>query len=171
MKIERRTATVTLNFGNYKAELADLQERMLAEFRKEEAAGPRRAGSKSKAAEMAREYDAKLAEGEAAGTTVTLHEISNVEWQELTDAHPPRDGDDRDKRAGWNTKTLPLALLKASLGETDLDLDALSPAHMTKLKDAAWNLHNADDALPKESMVSLLKQYREAASKLERDSE
>lgn len=171
MKIERRTTTVKLYFGNYQAELTDLQERMLAEFRKEEAAGPRRSGTKSKAAELAREYDAKLAEGEASGVEVTLHEITNAEWQTLTDAHPPRDGDDRDKRTGWNVKTFPPALLRASLGETDLDLDALSPAHTLKLNDAAWNLHNADDALPKESMVSLLKQYREAASKPQPGSE
>lgn len=164
--------SVTLYPRNFHAELADLMERMLLEFRKEESGEtPRRAGTKSKANALAREYDAKLTEAEAAGVKVDLREISNMEWQELTDEHPPREGNKRDERVGFNLHTFPNALMRASVGETDVDLDNLSRVHGSKLEDAAWDLHNGDDALPKESMVSLLKQYRDNGSRRLPDSE
>jgi hypothetical protein len=171
-KIEAGHTTVTLYPRNFQSELADLMERMLTEFRKEESGEtPRRAGTKSKANALAREYDAKLSEGEAAAIKVDLREISNMEWQELTDDHPPREGNKRDERLGFNLKTFPNALMRASVVSTDLELETLGRVHGSKLEDAAWNLHNGDDALGKESMVSLLKQYREGGSKQQPDSE
>lgn len=169
--IERGHATVRLYSRTAQAELDAIQAEMMAEFVKEESAGPRRAGAKSKASELARKYDERLAVEESAAVEVELHEISGIEWESLADEHPPRDDDARDKKMGWNVRTFQPALLRASIGETDLDIDALSLAHKAKLYEAVWNLHNADDALPKGSMQLLLKQYREAASKQPPDSE
>jgi hypothetical protein len=164
--------TVTLYPRNYRAELADLMERMLAEFRKEESGEtPRRASTKSKASALAREYDAKLAEAEASAIKVELRELSGMEWQELADEHPPRDGHARDARAGFNLSTFPHALMVASVGDTELDVESLGRSHSKTLEDAAWVLHSGDDPLPKDSMVSLLKQYRERGSRPQPDSE
>jgi hypothetical protein len=170
---DRRKAVVTLYPGNYQAELNDLMERALAAEREGRATGPRRAGAKAKtdADALAQEYDAKLAEAEAASVEIVLREISNMEWEELAEAHPPREDDARDAVAGFNRQAFQRALVEASIGDKAIDLDAMSRAHFMKLANAATELHGADDSLPKESLVSLLKQYRESGSKQQPDSE
>lgn len=169
-KIERRKTSVKLYPGNYASKLEALLEQLNAAVIAEESA-PKRAGTRSKAVALAREHDALLAEAEDAAVAVEVHEISNIAWQQLADQHPPVDGNERDQQAGMNMKTFPPALLRASIGDPSLDLDELSRAHFVKLENAAWNLHNGDDALGKFSAVSLLKQARDPDSKLHNDSE
>ena len=169
---DRRKAVVTLYPGNYQAELNELMERALEAERNKKAAGPRRAGQKSvtTADDLAEEYDAKLAEAEAAGVEVVLREISNMEWERLLEAHPPRDGDARDLAVGYDRPAFQRALVEAAIGDAAIDVDVMSRAHFIKLANAAAELHGADDSLPKESLASLLKEYREAASKPQPDS-
>lgn len=172
-KIERRHVSVPLYVGNYQNELNTLLEEAMAAQRDEESGvSPQRQGTRSKAIALARKYDALLAEANEAAINVEIHEISNTEWQQLADEHPPREGDAADKKLGMNAKTFPRALLVASLGKpAPIDLDEISPVHYTKLERAAWKLHNGDDALPLFSLVSLLKQARDPDSKQPNDSE
>lgn len=176
--VERRKAVVTLYQGDYQARLDDLIDRAAAALRDEAAAGPVRAGQKSKAMQLGREHDALLAEAEAAAVQVTLTEISHAAYQKLADEHPPRtDKDDdgkpahpEDRAHGVNMKSFPGALLRASLAD-DLSLDDLSQLHYIKLERAAWNLHAGDDALGKFSLVSRLTELRGSDSKPQPDSE
>lgn len=172
-KIVRRHATVTLHHGNYQQDLADLMEQAMAALRAEEAGATRRAGTKSKATALAKQYDDLLAEAEASATQVTVWALSHTEFDALTDDHPPRDGEAADQKFGLNMKSFPPALLKAALvepgtqgnGQAILDALDLSQVHYKKLETAAWNVNVGDDELPKFSMVSLLKQARDPESK------
>ena len=121
---------------------------------------------------LAKQYDTKAAEAEAAGVEVVINEISNTAWQKLADEHPPREDDERDKFNALNMSTFPAALLKVALDPAaSVDLDELSRVHYVKLERAAWNLHNGADEIPKESLVSLLNQQRDADSKPDSDTE
>lgn len=186
-KIERRRTKVTLYPGNYEAELADLLERAMAAQREEESSGTRRAGTKSKAVALAKDYDEKRAEAVSAGVEVTLWAISYLDWGPLADEHPPRDGNADDAKQGVNMDTFPAALLRASLvtpdttnsleelkaaGEIALrELGAISRVHYVKLETAAWNVNVGDDSIPKFSLVSLLKAQRDLDSKRPSESE
>lgn len=172
-KIERRKTTVSLYQGNYQHQLAELEARAEAALIAEQSgASPRRAGTKSEAARLAVEFDALVTEAEASAVKVDLFEISNTEWQKIADEHPPREGDPIDRQRGVNAKTFPTALLKASVDPAaGIDLDELSRLHFVKLANAAWDLHAGDDALPKYSLVSLVKEAREQGSKQQPDSE
>lgn len=181
MKIERRRATVKLHPGNYEAELADLLDRAMVAQRNEETGSQKRMGTKSEAIALAKQYDALLAEAEASGVELTVWAISYTEWGPLADEHPPRVDEADDRLRGVNMKTFPLALLKVSLvppgeaksfddlkarGETALTvLGDISRVHYAKLEAAAWNVNVGDDALPKFSLESLLKQQRDTDSK------
>lgn len=187
MTLERRRATVTLHPGNYESELAALLDKAMAAQRAEETGAGRRMGTRSEAIELAKQYDALLAEAEASGVEVTVWAISYTEWGPLADEHPPREDNPDDKVRGVNMKTFPHALLMVSLvppgtasdfeslklkGEGALGaLGEISRVHYAKLETAAWNVNVGDDALPKFSLVSLLKQQRDPDSKPPSDLE
>lgn len=164
---DRRKATVTLYTGNFQAELNELAERALEAAKTAKASGPQRAGQKPKTEvdDLAAEYDAKVAEREASGVEVSLVEVSNMEWEELSEAHPPREDDDLDERAGFNRPAFQRALVEASVVEPKVDLKTMSRANYMKLVNAVTELHGADDAIPFVSLVSQLKQYRESDSR------
>lgn len=186
-KIERRRTTVTLYQGNYEHELGILYDEMFAALRAEESGvAPKRAGTKSKANEIAKKHDALVAEAEKTSVKVTLWAIAYYDWGPLADRHPPREDDAEDKQRGVNMKTFPEDLLYASLAGPDAgDLDEmlstgkralrelgdLSRVQYVKLETAAWNVNVGDDALPKYSAVSLLKAQRGPDSKPQPDSE
>lgn len=185
-KIERRRATVKLYQGNYEQELADLMEQALAAQREEELSSARRAGTRSKAMQLAKKHDELAAEAEATAAHVTVWAISYSEFGPLQDRHPPRADDAEDKQRGVNMKTFPEDLLFASLAEPDVgDLDEklaagkialrelgdLSQVHYIKLERAAWNVNVGDDAIPKYLLASLLKAQRGPDSKPQPDSE
>lgn len=185
-KIERRRTVVTLYQGHYEPRLADLVDR-IDKAEREEARGQRRAGTKSSAMALAKEHDELVDEAADTAVKVTLWALSYQDWGPLQDKHPPRDGDQRDERSGVNMSTFPGALVRASLvapGEaSDLDdmlvkgevalreLGDLSQLHYTKLERAAWDVNVGDDALPKYSLVSMLKRRRDQDSKPQPDSE
>jgi hypothetical protein len=184
-KIERRRATVTLHHGNYEAELAELLDKTMAAQRKEETT-PGRFSEKSAAIALAKQHDDLLAEAEASAIKITVWAIRHDEWSVIADEHPPREDDAEDAKRGLNMKTFPKALLLASLAEPkdyadpvgqqaegQRILDDLAPSrvHYAKLESAAWNVNVGDDALPKFSLVSLLKQQRDPDSGQQPDSE
>jgi hypothetical protein len=166
--IERRSTTVTLYPASVQRELDELMQRAGEAYRAEEAAReaekdrPRRQGQKSDVPALAEtsmrlavEYDEKLAAAE--GVEVVLHEISRAQWREIEEANPPREGNAEDAKAGLNLKTFREALVRASLGDTDLDIDELSQLHYKKLENEALTLHGKGDELPKGfSLVSWL---------------
>ena len=169
-KIERGSAAVLLYPGTAKRELQDLRDQYEAALN-EDASSPQRASSKSKAPAKAIEHDKRLAEIEASAVRVVLLKISGTEYQKLSDDHPPREGNVLDQKLGLNIKTFLRALVRVSVADRELDLDTLSHAHLKKLEDEAWTLHNEDDDFPKVSLVSLHKQARDFDSKPPSDSE
>lgn len=185
-KIERRRATVTLYQGHYEPRLAELVEK-IDKAEREEARGQQRNATKSKAMALAKEHDELVDEAAESAAKVTVWALSYLEFGPLQDRHPPRDDEPRDERSGVNMKTFPPALARCSLVEPgtakDLDdllvqgevalreLGDLSHLHYTKLERAAWDVNVGDDALPKYSLVSMLKRRRDPDSKPQPDSE
>jgi hypothetical protein len=186
-KIERRRKVVTLHHGNYEAELAELMDKAMAALRDEESgAAQRRHGTKSSANAYALQYDEKRKEADETATLVTVWAIGWEDMDTLQDEHLPREGEAEDKAKGVNMKTFPRALLEASMVDPDDATDLadrktkgrealaaldLSRLHYKRLENAAWNVNVGDDALPKASLVSLLNQARDNASKPQPDSE
>lgn len=186
-KIERRRTVVTLYQGDLEAQLADLLDKAMAAERAE-ALTVRRMAQKSEAMELARQHDELLATAEEAAVKVTIWAITNTQWSLLANEHPPREDDAEDKRRGVNMETFPEALLHASLVSPEdsggLGLEALltkgadalaaigdiSRVQYVKLERAAWNVNVGDDALPKYSLVSLLREQRDPDSKPQPDS-
>lgn len=177
-KIERRKAVVKLYDGKYESQLSDLLNQAMAAQRREEMGG-KRMSTKSESMVLGKQHDDLVAEAEASAHPVTLWAISYNEWGPLADRHPPRPDDVEDKQRGVNMKTFPRDLLYASLAEPgtgDLDemlaagkhvlrdLGDLSQVQYVKLETAAWNVNVGDDALPKYSLVSLLKAQRDPDS-------
>lgn len=109
----------------------------------------------------ARAADDFAAEAEERGVTVTLRAVGRKKWRELVEAHPPRDGDEDDKKAGVNLDNFAEALVPACIagptfseGELTDFLDALTPAQFDLLALAAWNLHKNLGASPKDRLLS-----------------
>jgi|GEM_PF-3596485 len=185
-KIERRRVVVTLYQGNYEAEIAALMNEVMTAERAEEVS-PRRMSSKSPVMVLAQKHDQLLAEAEETAVKVPLWAVSYTEWGPIADLHPPREDESSDQANGVNLVTFPGDLLLASFvapGEAKdvpqllvrgadalAELGDLSHLHYKKLERAAWDVNVGDDALPKYSLVSLLKQQRGADSKPQNDSE
>jgi hypothetical protein len=191
-KIERRRTTVTLYLPEYEERIATLRD----EYGKavlDEETGPKRQGTRSKAAALAKEHDALDAEAEQAAIKVPLWAISYLDWNPIADEHPPRKDEELDKQYGVNMLTFPATLLRASLvpsedlptrkpgedidtllkrGQELLDdLGDISRVQYVRLETGAWNVNAGDDALPKLSLVSLHKQRTGHGSKQPNDSE
>lgn len=178
--------TITIPAPGYAKRLADLAAEV-DELAEAEVASTGRFGTKSKAMEKAREYDALVEEAAAQSSEVKVWQVSYLEWGQLADRHPPRDNDMIDRRRGINGKTFPRALLKIALvepgtaenfedwlakGEAALGaLGAISQPKYVELETTAWNLSAGDESLPKESAVSLLKRLKDQDSAQQPDSE
>ena len=185
-KIERRKTTVKLYLTEYEEQISQLRDEYARAVRDEET-GPKRQGTRSKAAALAKQHDALEDEAEGAAVEVPLWAISYLDWDPLADGHPPRKGEDLDQQYGVDMNTFPAVLLRASLvpsddlptrkpgedietllkrGQEILDeLGDLSRVQYVRMETAAWNVNAGDDALPKLSLVSLHKQRRDLDSK------
>lgn len=187
-KIERRRTTVPLYQGHYEAQLAELIDKVMAAERAEESGGARRFAGKSESMALAKQYDDLVTEAEDNAVRVTLWAIRYDQFGQLADDHPPRDDHAEDKLRGVNLKTFPMQLLLASLAPPDVDVDVvedlivagkmvlkdlghISQLHYVKLERAAWDVNVGDDALPKSSLVSLLRQQRDGDSSQPEDGE
>lgn len=184
-KTSRRSAVVVLPRGDDLDALKRLREEVVAAHAEEEAMGGR-FGARSKPVAKAKEFDKAKAKAEADADRVTVHEIAYSDYGPLQELHPPREEDAIDKRAGYNRKSFPAALMKVSLVEpdsaTDLEdliakgdaafseLGALSNVSYTKLLNAAWEIHTEDTEIPFYSAESLVRQLRDPDSKPQPDS-
>lgn len=185
-KIERRHTVVTLYQGGYEHQLQQLEAEAITAQTNDEMV--KRQGSKSTAAKLAKKYDDLRREAEETAVTVTVWALSHREWSQLADQHPKRNEDSADQRLGFNTATLPDALIAPCLvepeGASSLsdrvakgqavldDLGDLSHVHHLKLQAAAWEVNTGDDDLPKYSLASLLqKRSRELGSEQQPDGE
>lgn len=178
--------TVTITAPGYAKRITDMWAEVEA-LAEAESTTPGRFGARSKAIAKAREYDALVAEAKAASSEVKVWQVTYLEWGQLADLHPPREGDVTDRLRGVNRKTFPAALLKIALVEPgtaenfedwlakgDEALRALGPMtqpQYVELETAAWNLSAGDESLPKDSAVSLLKRLKDHDSKPQPDSE
>ncbi len=174
--IERRRMVVTLYQGDDTAHLSELR----AEIKRVsdmEARMPRRMSSKSPLTALAAEHDEFQDAMEERAVKVTVWALTNDQFEQLSELHPPRDDDKRDAGSLVNTTTMPGALLRASLlapDESPADvtkavekggvklaaLGDLSRVQLRKLEDGAVSVNVEDDALGKFSIVSFLRQAR-----------
>lgn len=185
-KIARRFRVVTLPQGDQESKLAELRQEIVAAQAAEESGGGRFA-NKSVANAKAVEFDKLNAKAEKDAVRVTVYALAYDEFGPLQDLHPPRDDDATDKRVGYNRKTFPHALLKASLVEPDVatdfedllvkgdeafaELGRPTQVQYGRLEAAAWDVNVGDDSLPSYSAVSLLKEAKERGSKQQSESE
>lgn len=185
--IERRRNTVYLYQGDDLERLSDLREQVAAAIDRE-AVGNRRMSQKSEAAKLAREHDELQDAADERAVKVTLWALTNDQFEQLSELHPPRDEVKSDERLGLNAKTMPGALLRASMiapDEAPADvskvvekgavklaaLGDLTRVQMHKLETSAWNVNVEDDSLPKLSLVSLLRRERGDEREQQQDSE
>lgn len=190
-KITRRFRVVTLPQGDHDATLASLKSDIVVA---ETAEGLGiRFGEKSAVAATVRAYNKAKVAAEADAVKVTVYALAYNEFGPLQDLHGPREGDPLDRAAGYNRKSFPHALTKASMvepgsavGDTEEDrladligkgdaafaeLGSLSHVHYSKLLNEAWDVNVGDDSLPPYSGESLLKAVRDRDSKRQPDSE
>jgi hypothetical protein len=189
-KIERRKIVVSLLPGNFEQDLADLAQEAIAAAEFEQQGGPKRAGQRSKAIDLAKKHDQMKAESDAVAVKVPVWALGYAELPALRETHLPREGVDEDDKPkfpldqvhGVNMQTFPHALLCASLvdpdnkhediaakvaagaGILDEDLDP-SALHYKKLETGAWNVNMGGENLPKVSLVSLLMEASESESR------
>lgn len=185
--IERRRTVVTLYHGDDQAKLAELRDEV-ARAADREAIIPRRHSQKSEAARLAVEHDKLQDESEERAVKVMLWALTNDQFEQLSELHPPRDKNDGDAKFGLNMRTFPAALLRAALlspDESPADvakavekgaarlaaLGDLTRLQVRKLESGAWSVNVEDDSLPKFSLVSLLRRERAGESAPQPDSE
>lgn len=177
-RIEARTWTHTFLQGpdeerlrELRAEAARLEkeaELLEAKTRRRGGDLPRTADEKDPAAaarqaadEAATAADAFADEAEARGVPVELRSVGRRKWRDIVRAHPPRDGNDDDQKAGINTETFSDELVPACLtlpalspGELEEFLDSLTEAQFDLLSVMAWRLNKNLGADPKERLRS-----------------
>lgn len=173
VQITRRTKTVTLLQGEDDERLQELRVKAseLRQRAEKLRKAPRSAlladetdpalDAEFAASEAEREADEFAAEAEARGVEITLRALGRRRWPELLEAHPPREGNDADKRSGANLKTLPDVLVPESIVEPQMSpgektdfLDGLSFGQWDYLALEAWNLNTQAGADPKARLGS-----------------
>ena len=160
MKIEPRTWTHTFLQGADEERLRELRaEAERLKPKQGEPQSTRLLHEPDLYQEKAKEADEFAAEAKERGISVTLRNVGRKKWAEFVKAHPPREGDEEDAKAGFNVDDFPEALVPAciaSLGgqegftSSDVEefLDSLSPAQFDLLSVAAFQLHNSLGADP-----------------------
>lgn len=170
---EPRTATVKVWTGDYLDRIQQL-EREFEKARQNESSSAQTLDETSRAAEIAQEHDALVAEGEQAAIHVRVQQLRRPAWKALVKEHPPRkagangateDDERSDAVVGVNEETFKDALVGASIvAPEDLDLDALSDADFDRIYYQAFALNRGMSADPKASLVSLLTQKSDETS-------
>ncbi|MDR6117274.1 hypothetical protein QE370_000458 [Aeromicrobium sp. SORGH_AS981] len=179
MTTHRRAVSVPLYPGEYEQRLAEAFADFENEARKSASAGQARFGQRSAVARAARTFDDLREHPPEPVASVTLHQVGYLDWDDLVERHPARDGNAEDAINGVDMSVFPRALLHLSLVSPDdtrdigdrlaageQQLRTLSPSHVhyRKLVGASWNVNNEALDLPKESLASLLIQQRSDGS-------
>lgn len=184
IKLDRRRADVALYQGSTIAKLDALTDQVETAERAEQS--NKRMGTKSQAMALAKEYDDLVANADADAVHVTVWAIGRRDWKMLADEHPPREDEKQDALYGVHMGNFPDALValailapdegdhyddRVKLGNERIDaLGDLSQVQWMKIARAAWDVNVGDDALPKSSLVLLLQDRKERASKRQQDS-
>ena len=134
--------------GDYAARLDRLRRAVAAAVADE---SPRLLNEGDPAAELAEEYEALKAEAEEKGLRVVLRGLSDIEWDDIADQHPPRTDEtyaDNDKELGFNERT----------GGRDIIAAALVEPRLTRAEFDQWA---TDNSLTRGDIKALLmKAYR-----------
>lgn len=101
-------------------------------------------------------------EAEPRGVKIVLRSLgSRKAYRRLKDAHPARDGDEDDGKAGFNVETFPEELVSKCLAspalgdaEREAFLDSLTDAQFELCSIAAFQLHENLGADPKGRLLS-----------------
>lgn len=112
-------------------------------------------GDKPAAAALTEQAASLRRDMAAAVITVRFDAIPRREWLGLLAEHPPRDGNDLDRRLGFNTDTLYEAIVRRAWAEpvidpADLDLllDRLNDGQFNELADAAFSVNTRGAVVP-----------------------
>jgi len=124
--------------------------------------GARRVGEASGVAKMREEFDALATEADEAGDFIVIRPLRDDEWDDLCDAHPPREEKryaDTDDTLGFNAKTGRRALIFAALVEPTLATRAefdqwverkeLTRGELESVALQVWHLTNRAPFAPK----------------------
>lgn len=118
--------------------------------------------------ELSEDYERLKAEADEAGLRVVVRALTDDEWYEIVDAHPPRTEEphaDGDKALGFNERTGMRSLILAGLVDPDLSsLSALAAwviekqlgrGDLNRLGRAVWRLTNGTTTLDPKSLPPL----------------
>jgi len=120
--------------GDASIRLSELHQKISRAERADEAptAGPRRVGQSSDLTKDREEFAALAAEADEAGDFIVIRPLSDSEWDDILDEHPPRTEEPHastDEALGFNARTGRRALIFAALVE---------PALSTRAEFDAW---------------------------------
>lgn len=169
--IKPRTAEVIIYQGDDLAQLAELRQAADVAARQ---AGPGRIGDDTAAHTAARAYDDFVTQAAERAVTVGLSQLPRRQWRRIRDTHPPREGNEDDRGAGFDVDAIGEELIPASItapafaGEADREtfLDSLAEADWERLLWTAVSLNAQPVADPKGmSLASALDQMSDETSK------
>lgn len=150
-KRPERTVVLCMR-GDLQADWEDLDRKLIAARTQRVATLAGGTEEEAGFAAKIQELEAEMAEN---SITFRLRALPRRQFLELTQAHPPRAGDERDKSIGLNADTYYDALIGACLLEPELEqdeltefLDLLTSRQFEELMEAAWNLNRGDVSVP-----------------------
>jgi hypothetical protein len=149
--IEPRTSVVTLYQGDYLDQIRVLERRYDAAIDAEKNT-TRTLGGIPQSEELLAEHTALVAEAEETAIHVKLKALGRRVWRDLTEAHPPREGNKGDQQIGVNDDSFKEALVPVSIVEPEFssdDLDEISDVDFDRLYNVAFALNRAPAAGPK----------------------
>lgn len=89
--------------------------------------------------EAAADYDAFMEGAVERAVHLRLVAVPRRRYRELLAAHPPREGDEGDERAGFNIDALTDELVPESIATGQFDTDAERDEFLDDLSDAEWS--------------------------------
>tara|TARA_R100000656_G_scaffold3972_2_gene5474 strand:- start:1142 stop:1666 length:525 start_codon:yes stop_codon:yes gene_type:complete len=154
--ITPRTTTHTIYHGDDMERLGEMFAAAEAAERFEQN-GVARIGDVGDAQAKKDAYYAAADEAATRATVIRLNQLGRKAFRALMTEHPPRDGNEADKGAGYNEDTFPEALLAASVvepefrsnAERDTFLDNLAEGDFDSLFIKAYMLNRQVSADPK----------------------
>ncbi len=175
-KRPERTVELCLR-GDLTAEYEEL-ERQLVDARSNDS----RAFTGGEARAVAAKMDALREQMRTSTVVFRLRSLERMRPLSLLAEHQPRDGNDNDKRLGYNTETYYPAMIREccyaverageELGADQLSdedwsalFDALSHKQFDRLFSAAWVLNDDDVSVPSSALASLISQASGESSK------
>lgn len=136
--ITQQPAKVVIYQGDDRARLDELEQAV--EAARTTPVVARTLGEQPPELEAIEAYNAFLAEAEERAVVVLLRPLGRKKWRALVAAHPPRPGNDDDKRFGVNDETFGDALVAACLASPTFDSDAEMDVFLDSLTSVQFDL-------------------------------